>query len=163
MFKFVDFAKRKSLNEVAFSPPVYSSPGGYKICLEVFANGKGKRIGSHVSVLARLMRGENDDNLTWPFTGKVVIDLINQLDDKNHWSKTVRFKEDKDGSQRVVEIDNDRENSCFGRPEYVPHSSLGYNPANNCQYLKDDCLYFRMKIKSESAAPKSWLASANVF
>ena len=90
-----------------------------------------------------------------------MIDLLNQPDDKNHWSKTVRFKEDKDGSQRVVEIDNDRANSGFGHPEYVPHSSLGYNSANNCQYLKDDCLYFRMKIKSESAAPKPWLVSAN--
>ena len=162
VFKFTNFAKRKSLNESVFSPPIYSNPGGYKMCFKVYASGCGKGQGSHVSVYAYLMCGENDDHLPWPFTGKVVIELLNQLEDRNHRLKSVQFTTDHDSSQRVVDSDDDRANSRYGRQKYIPHSSLGYNPATDCQYLKDDCLYFRFEIICEST-PKPWLASANVF
>ena len=159
MFKFTEFAQRKSHNESVYSPPMYSSPTGYKMCLN--ANGNGKGEGGHVSVFAYLLRGENDDHLPWPFTGKVVIELLNQLEDRDHWTKTVQFKRNEYSSKRVVDSDDDRADTGYGRPKYIPHSSLGYNPVKNCQYLKDDCLYFRFEIKCESA-PKPRLASANV-
>ena len=58
VFKFTDYAVRKSCNTSALSPPIYSSPGGYKMCFNVRPNGAGKGKGTHISVFAYLMRGE---------------------------------------------------------------------------------------------------------
>ena len=59
-----------------FSEPFYTHPGGYKMCLSVFACGIGKGKDTDVSVFANLMRGEYDDYLNWPFRGKVVVQLM---------------------------------------------------------------------------------------
>ena len=53
------------------------------MCLEVYANGIADGKGTHVSVVACLMKGDNDDSLSWPFTGSVTFELLNQLEDKN--------------------------------------------------------------------------------
>jgi TNF receptor-associated factor 4 len=50
------------------------------MCLGVYANGNGQGEGTHVSVGAHLMKGENDDHLTWPLW-KVTVKLLNQLED----------------------------------------------------------------------------------
>ena len=42
--------------------------------------------GTQVTVAACLMKGDNDDSLTWPFTGIVTIELLNQLENKNYHS-----------------------------------------------------------------------------
>ena len=58
------------------SPPFYTCPG-YKMCLEVYANGYDDGAGTHVSVGVRLMRGEHDDQLKWPFEGDITGQLVN--------------------------------------------------------------------------------------
>ena len=160
VFKLTDYASRKSRNASALSPPIYSSAGGYKMCFNVHPNGNGKGKGTHVSVYAYLMRGENDDHLPWPFTQTVVVELLNQLTDQNHLSVSIKMIEHNDVSQRILE--GDRAKNGYGRPLYIAHSSLDYNAAKNCQYLMDDCLYFRFQINS-AVTPKPWLSSADVF
>ena len=41
-----------------------------------------------ISVLASLMKGRNDENSSWPFTGEVTITLLNQLEDENHHTRS---------------------------------------------------------------------------
>ena len=118
--------------------------------IRVDANGDSDGKGTHVSVFAYLMRGENDDHLPWPFTGTVTVELLNQLEDKNHHFLRMRFP----ASQRVT--DGERALTGYGRPCYSPHSSLGYDEAKHCQYLKDDCLYFRVTVDAETTS-KPWL------
>ena len=160
VFKFTNYAKRKSSNASVFSPPIYSSPGGYKMCINVVPNGSGEGKSTHISVFAYLMRGENDDHLPWPFTGTVVVELLNQLADQKHHSTSTKMTKDHDTSQRV--LDGDRAESGYGQPCYIAHSSLEYNAAKRCQYSKDDCLYFRIKINS-AVTPKPWLSATNVL
>ena len=64
-----------------FSKPFYSHPGGYKMCLSVYANGTSQGFGSHVSVFAHIMRGGYDDKLTWPYRGNVQVDLVTDDED----------------------------------------------------------------------------------
>ena len=52
--------------------------------MRVDANGNDEGKNTHVSVFGYLMKGKNDDNLPWPFTGEVTITLLNQLTDENH-------------------------------------------------------------------------------
>ena len=70
-----EFRKQKLNNDIWYSPSFYSHLGGYKMCLRVDANGEGDGKGTHVSVFVQLMRGEFDDDLKWPFSGKITIQL----------------------------------------------------------------------------------------
>ena len=74
-----EFEKHKRDSDIWFSEPFYSHPHGYKLCLKVDANGFSSAKGTHVSVAVRLMRGQFDDQLQFPFNGKITIQLINCL------------------------------------------------------------------------------------
>ena len=153
-YKFNNYNQHKTANDSVHSPVFYTSPGGYKMCISVDANGNGDGKGTHVSVFAHLMKGENDDHLPWPFTGIVNVKLLNQLEDKHHYLKRTEFPAAAEVSQRVVneEISSDG----YGRPLYISHSDLGYNAAKKCQYLKDDCLYFRISVDAKRSSTP-WL------
>ena len=153
-FRITDFDQLKMSGEGFYTPGFYTSPGGYKMCINVDCNGNGDGEGTHISVFAYLMRGENDDHLPWPFTGTVTFELLNQLEDDNHDIDDITFLPDDDASQRVGNLVS--ASSGYGRACYILHSNLGYNAAKHCQYLKDDCLYFRIKVDAENAF-KPWL------
>ena len=101
------------------------------------------------------MKGENDNYLPWPFTGTVTVELLNQLEDKNHHSMTMKFTSDIDiASQQVV--DKERSNLGLGWHKYIPHSDLGHNMDKCCQYLKDDRLHFKIRANAASSSTP-WL------
>ena len=74
-----------------YSPPFYTGPGGYKMCIRVDANGRAT--GTHVSVYVHLMRGEYDSRLVWPFRGDITIQLVNHSNDHDHREWTVHFSD----------------------------------------------------------------------
>ena len=154
-YKFTDYDHHKTADDTIHSPGFYTSPGGYKMCISVDASGKyGEDKGTYVSVYVYLMKGENDDHLPWPFTGRVTVELLNQLEDRNHYLKTIMFIPDEPSSQRVVK----KEKSCsgWGHRRYISHSELGFHPAKNRQYLKNDCLYFRISVDAKRSSTP-WL------
>ena len=142
--KITNFAERKSNNRVWHSLPFYTHPRGYKMCLTVYANGRGDGKGTHVSVWAYLMRGEFDNHLKWPFQGSVVLQLCNRLEDKRHCGHIISFSETADPKAISRVTGEERAESGWGTPTLLAHNDLNFNPANNCQYLKDDCLHFRI-------------------
>ena len=153
-FRVTDFDKRKTDNDVIYSPSFYTSTNGYKMCLRIDANGNSTGKGTHVSVYTCLMAGEYDDYLTWPFTGRVTIKILNQLEDKNHHKKTttVTFPADDDVSQRVVERER---GAGWGYFKFISHADLAHKPLTNTQYLKDDTLIIR--VSAEAPDYKPWL------
>ncbi len=139
------FQKKKEENEEWFSDPVYSHFGGYKMCLKVYANGDGLMKGTHVSVYIYLMQGDNDDNLKWPFKGTIKVSLLNQLKDGQHhtkepWSLTDNVPE---GTKRRV-TGVERAVHGWGYNGFIRQQDLMYCRGRNCQYLKDDTLFFRV-------------------
>ena len=152
-YKMTNFNQQKALKQNWYSPPFYLHPSSYKICIRVYANGDGDGEGTHVSVFVYLMHGKNDDKLSWPFKGEVTVTLLNQLQDKNHHTHTLTYPKDKNdgGNRRVVGMD--RGSVGYGWAKFISYDRLRYDAKQNCQYLKDDCLYFRIPAK----APKSWL------
>ena len=154
VFKMPRFSQHKSSEQEWDSPPFYTHPGGYKMCIRVDADGDNDGAGTHVSVYAYLMKGKNDDNLPWPFKGEVTITLLNQLADENHHTYTISFPPDSDISGRVV--DSEIASTGYGQPKFISHAQLSYDAAKNCQYLKDDCLYLRIKVQAAKPA-KPWL------
>ena len=142
--KMEGFQEKKENDEEWFSDPVYSHFGGYKMCLKVYANGNGNGKSTHVSVFFCLMRGDNDDNLKWPFRGTIKVSVLNQLEDGQHhteelWSPDEDIPEDTNG--RVTKGERA---AGWGLPRFIPHQDLAYNGDKTCQYLKGDTLFFRV-------------------
>ena len=152
--RLTNYQKHKSdKDQFYYSPPFYTSYTGYKMCLGVDANGHGDGEGTHVSVYAHLMKGDSDESLSWPFTGTVTFELLNQLEDKNHHKKTFTFPADDAASQRVV--DGERGKDELGYPKYISHADLDYNASKNTQNLEDDTLVFRVSVQVPDYKP--WL------
>ena len=149
-FKLTNFQKRKHDKDEFYSTPFYTSRTGYKMCVNVDANGIGGGKNTHVSVFTHLMKGDNDDSLTWPFTGEVTVEILNQLEDNNHDKATVSFLVDEDASKRVV--DGER-GTGWGRSQFISHADLDYQPDKNCQYLLNDTLVFQVSVRVN----KPWL------
>ena len=77
--------------------------------------------------------------------GKVTLTLLNQLEDRNHYSDSM-----------VLDInDNAEVDDDWGFHSFIPHSALVYDSVKKTQYLKDDILYFRVTV--EVADRKPWL------
>jgi len=147
IIKMNQFQKKKNSgikNDWWYSNGFYISEEGYKICLGVVANGYGIAAGSHVSAYIFLMKGEYDDKLQWPKQySTLTIQLLNQLAD-NHHSKLLNCifdgKAETKSSLRVTyaAISNWGISSS---PKFMQHSELS---SDHYQFLKDDCLYFRV-------------------
>ena len=153
--QFREFRKMKNEQWYMYSPGFYTSSEGYKMCLIVVANGDDKYEGTHVSCGICLMPGEYDNILEWPFQGEVTIELLNQLEDGNHHKLVVCLNESTPQMYRNKVVGK-RYGRGWGYLQYISHSQLGYNSTLNCQYLKDDTLYFRVSVKVTSKT-KPWL------
>ena len=114
------------------------------MCLGVYAKRYDTGKGTHVSVFAYLMRGDNDDNLKWPFKGTIKVSLLNQLDEQHHmkllWSPIEYIS--KDASGRLTW----RGRACkgWGKQKFISHQDLNYCGGRNHQYLKDNTLFLRV-------------------
>ena len=143
--KLPGYANKKEKKELFLSPPFYTHPGGYKMCVSVCANGIGGGKGTHVSVFVKLLEGHHDNQIHWPFIGTGKFELLNQLGDYNHQRKVFWLH-----AEHNIKV-----GSNGGLKKFLPHSSLGHNPATNTQYLLNDTLYFRVSVKADDHKP--WL------
>ena len=142
--KMTDFEKNKTANAEWYSPPFYTHTHGYKMCINVIANGKEIGKGTHVSVYLVLMPGMFDDDLKWPFQGDITIELVNRLNSTSNLSHVARFS--KTSNPAIVDkvISGDRAASGSGRTMFIAHSELTYNADEQTEYLKHDSLIFRI-------------------
>ena len=140
-FTMKNFDLHKSNNAVWYSEPFYTHPRGYKMCIRIDANGYEQVIGTHVSLYTCMMRGEFDDELSWPFRGEIAVELLNQDTDNP-----------KEGNHYTIQYDNNvlekyarrvtvgERSTGWGEPKFIPHFKLG-------PYLKDDCLKIQINIQ----------------
>lgn len=123
-----------------YSPPFYTSPHGYRVCLRAYLNGDGSGRGTHVSLYIVIMKSEYDDLLTWPFSHNITLSLINQVDPmKNEKSLTHKF--DPSPSSSSFKKPEDTFNIASGFPEFAPISVL-----NDPLFVRSDTMYFRIKL-----------------
>ena len=159
-FKIANFSRYKEAGNPLFfrssknrfeTPPFYTHKGGYKMRVEICANGFGSGADTHVSVVLWIMEGENDrdNHLPWPFKATATITLLNQLQEQGHHIRDIMLIQ-----QHGLYPGGD-DGYCFEVDHYCSHEKLGHNEATNCQYLKDDCLYFRVTVTPTGHKP--WL------
>lgn len=152
------FDEHRTNNRCWYSTPFFSHPKGYKMCLRVDANGIASSHGTHVSLFVCLMQGDYDDELVWPFQGKIPVELLNQIHDSHHHTGIVKFDspQNDECNSRVTAVVS---GTGRGWPQFISHKLLssGLRSDINCQYLKGDSLYFRIQKIEVHDANKPWL------
>ena len=135
-----DFCQMKENNQECMLEPFYTHKKGYKIALCVVPNGRGKAKGSHVSLFTFVLKGENDDYLSWPFNGIITIQLLDHSVNRVHREVTIRYQNFHPGYSNRVFLGS----RCGGQGKYwlVSHASL--DDITHVQYLRNNCLHFRI-------------------
>jgi len=163
VIKMNDFTRYRNEGSNWFSLPFYTHKGGYKVCLVVVAGGYESVKGSYMSVYACLMKGIHDNELAWPMEGTLQVHLLNQVqsNDSSHFMtismpdtplfplrSTMRVAQE---YARAYQTHSGwRNTDGLGVQKFIPLSKLDKATAS-CQYLKNDCIYFRVEYSKRSS------------
>ena len=138
-----NYKEHKRVGDWWYSVPFYSEANGYKLCLEINANGWGSGKDTHLSVGVLHMKGDYDESLMWPLNSEITIQLLNWREDKGHVEVIIdHYNVPIEYRTRVV--DGETAQNAIIRGQFIPHSSLRYNADNNTEYLRNDILCFRV-------------------
>ena len=150
--KMSSFSKKLRDKEQWLSDPFFAFEGGYQMCLIIYAAGNGKGEGTHVSVYLHLMKGPHDDELEqsghWPLRGTFTIELLNQLNDSDHYSRMVQLHHHFCSLCTNRVIQNLMSNAGRGEPQFISHEVL-HNSDNG--YHISDSLIFRIFYEDTNA------------
>ena len=133
-----DYQKHKIARDAWYSSPFYTAPGGFKLCLCV----EDYDVYQCISLGVYLMREENDDRLMWRVCGNITIQLINQASDQDHHEMTIPVS-DTEIMYSLSRATSGDKVSSIGCVSYISRSVIE-TTAETRQYLKNDCLKFRV-------------------
>ena len=134
-----NFEKHKKDGDYWSSPPFYTHPKGYKMCLVVYAGGCGDGVNTHISLFLTLMKGEYDEQLKWPLRGNFTIHLMSQDGDERYSHiRTITYDISTSGSNENCNRVVDGKVS-LGTYKFIAHSML------KPMYLQNDYLKFYIK------------------
>lgn len=138
-FTMHNFEQHKQRKDSWFSPPFYTNPQGYKICLCVVANGEGPADGQYTSVLIHMMKGDYDRYLKWPFRVVITVHLLDQDGNEDNHHKQKIYITDRTPNEVAKRVmDGERAEFGWGMFHFIEHEKLEPN------YLKNDCLCFEI-------------------
>lgn len=132
------------------SPPFYTSQYGYKLQASLFLNGNGPGEGTHMAVYIKVLPGEYDALLKWPFQHSVTFTLFEQGGgaDANggcHAGGTqggVAESFVPDPTWANFQRPSSQPDTLgFGFPRFVSHELMGRR-----QFVKDDTCFLRVKV-----------------
>uniref|UniRef100_I3K617 TNF receptor-associated factor n=2 Tax=Oreochromis TaxID=8139 RepID=I3K617_ORENI len=140
-------AKLRSNHEF-FSPPFYTHRYGYKLQVSAFLNGNGSGEGSHLSVYIRVLPGEYDNLLEWPFSYKVTFSILDQSDPSlskpQHITETFNPDPNWKNFQKPCSSRNSLDESTlgFGYPKFISHEEI-----KKRNYIRDNCIFIKASIE----------------
>ena len=145
-FASVMEAARKEEQVVVTGGPFYSARNGYKFEMELYPNGyytgdsEGAR-GEFMSIYIRVLVGEYDGVLRWPFRASVVFTLLDQSDYPK--IRTNLIKKIVSAPQGLSRPTDCMQEAC-GIWQFVLHKEL-YSHS----YIKDDVIYIKVSFGSD--------------
>ena len=122
-----------------YSQPFYTSRYGYKMCARVYLNGDGAGRGSHVSLFFVVMLGDYDELLSWPFSQRVALSLLDQRGTRRHLSDAFR----PDPTSSSFQKPTNPMNVASGCPMFIDHTRL---EAADSPYLVNDTIFFKITV-----------------
>ena len=121
------------------SDPFYTSHG-YKMVLFVRLNEGPRGFTGYMGVYIRLVPGDHDDRLKWPFDKRITFILVDQQDWESqvqNFEKCMTPPGNAQFNRQVVESDNGR-----GFPQFILHYNL-----RNRLYVKNHTVYIAVAIE----------------
>ena len=137
-FKITGVSKHMKYNTPYISTPFYTHKRGYKMRLEVYPNGLDDEVGTHVSIYFCLLKGEYDNDLTWPMNIKMKVKILNWCKNDNHiiWICSIFDSRVTDSNKTTVSGE---------LPQFCTHSTL-LTASEATKYIKDDCIRVSLSI-----------------
>ena len=124
------------------SVPFYTSHQcGYKLQASLFLNGNGAGENSHMSVYIKLLPGEYDGILKWPFKHTVSFTMLDQTSERRDAVNVVESFLPDPTWPNFQRPSKQPDQLGFGFPKFVPHELL---TARN--YVKDDALFIKIRV-----------------
>ena len=125
-----NFTEKVNNKKCWYSKPFFAFNEGYQIRLSVDAAGYGDGEGTHVSVFLQLMRGPHDDKLErsghWPLRGTFTIELLNQLNDSDHYGHKIVLYDYLRSRCSEREVEDYMNSIGHGYRQFVSHNIIFY-------------------------------------
>lgn len=134
--KFAEARSKEGMELV--SPPWYTSQFGYKLQASLFLNGNGAGEGTHISLYIKILPGEFDALLRWPFAHSVAFTLFDQSEKACNIVESFVPDPTWENFQRPSK---EPDSLGFGFPRFVSHETL-----KKRSFLRDDTLFIRVKV-----------------
>ena len=138
----------KDNNSSWISPSFYTSTKGYRLYFTLVPNGHHFARNKCLSILFSVLPGKFDEDLSWPFEGKLNVSILNQEENAYHHSMDIDFYPFPINhfSRVYSEVYDDRDG--WGILRFIKHEKLySQNPC----YLSNDTLYLRVSLLREVA------------
>ena len=132
-------AKRKRNSLITSSFYISVPRGKYKFVLVVSFSR------DNMVVSASIVRGKRDSSLSWPFNGTIIVTLLNQLEDKNHYNREIWSATDKPGLTYAGMVPP----SKFRNPSWCRQHFIGFaelEGSSDPSFLVNNTLYFEVNI-----------------
>lgn len=143
--KMSEAKSRKSYEISSF--PFYTSQYGYKLMATLFLNGNGAGEGSHLSVYIKILPGEYDSLLSWPFSHTVSFTLHDQAASPENACHIVESFVPDPSWKNFQRPSKEPDSLGYGFPRFVSHETL-----KKLNYVKDDTLFIKVKANSSKIA-----------
>ena len=139
------------------SSPFYTSPHGYRLRASLFPTGNGSGDGTHLSVYMRLVPGDYDPLLDWPFRSTVTVCLLDQCTDRlkradivESFAPSASWKQFQRPTTVTPNGAGDGEGggggagNWFGYPRFVSLETL-----KTGSYVRDDVIFVKFKVEQQ--------------
>lgn len=138
----VKIAEAKTKDGVELvSPPFYTSQYGYKLQASLFLNGNGAGESTHVSVYIKILPGDYDALLRWPFSHSVSFTLFDQTAVTEKACNIVESFIPDPTWKNFLRPSKEPDSLGFGFPRFVSHDLL-----HKRHFIRDDTMFLRVKV-----------------
>ncbi|CAB4018370.1 TNF receptor-associated factor 5-like [Paramuricea clavata] len=137
------------------SDPFYTASPGYRLCIWVYLNGRGKSLGSAISVYGKVMAGDFDPIMSWPIRPQFTFTLYEQNRAASDRKDIVRrrrvheIKRDHDEKNSITRVNGgiprplgDDRSIIVGFDNFVTHEEL-----HTCGFLKSDNIFLKVEVE----------------
>jgi len=152
IWKIGDFAARMAESRgkeglELISTAFYTSQYGYKLQASLFLNGNGAGEGSHLSIYIKILPGEYDALLRWPFAHTVSFTLYDQAPTPEAACNIVESFIPDPTWKNFQRPSKEPDSLGFGFPRFISHEML-----KRRFFVRDDAMFLRVKIEAGKIA-----------
>ena len=136
-FTLFDYKENKERKDSVYAPSWYTHPGGYKLQIRLWPKGLIYGSGTHLTLYFYLLKGQNDSMLKFPARFTITLELLNQHRDQDHYTKKLT-------SSAIEKKAIARDTPIIVDFQFIPNVNLTWNEHKQTQFLKHNCLTFRI-------------------